>query len=241
MIQGLDVSHHQTRPELVPWEGCAFGCVRITWGVEGVDDLADEHMRHARAKGVELLIAYHYLKDQPGDEQARHFHRRRVSLEVEFGPLGSANDLEDMPDQPPWDPVVYRACSTSFLVAHRTIIQRPLLIYTNTRDALRYAAGPGIEREPLWLADWTPPYPAPAPWSKVTLLQYKGGGLKGFDRNRFDGSIEELRALVLPDQASPYDSLGPVVTSIHAARGQGPGGVEDFVTGPGEGVIDDGG
>ena len=75
----------------------------------------------------------------------------------------------------------------------------------------------------------------------MTLLQYKGGGLKGFDRNRFDGSIEELRALVLPDQASSYDSLGPVVTSIHAARGQGPGGAEDFVSRDEGPVIDDGG
>jgi len=180
VIWGLDVSHWQTKPAAVPWKGRAFGCVRITWGVEGVDELADEHMARALDAGVQLLIAYHYQKDQPGSIQADHFHRRRRELEATFGPLGCANDLEDMigPDGKPvpWDLARYQASTAAFVGRHREVTPRPLAIYGNPHDLARYAVAAHIEREPLWLADWQAPYPVPPPWKRWTILQFKGGG-----------------------------------------------------------------
>jgi hypothetical protein len=96
-------------------------------------------------------------------------------------------------------------------------------------DLARYASGDRIEDEPLWLADWTPPYPAPKPWKKWTLLQHKGGGTTGFDENRYDGTLDELRALLLPDIGGAYDSLGGVVNATNAAMGEGVSR-EDFVS-----------
>lgn len=227
MIYGLDVSHHQKYPSKVPWKGQAFGCIRITWGDSGIDALAEEHMRHARAAGVDTIVAYHYQKDQSGSAQANHFHKRRLELETEFGPLACANDLEDMLDSSgkpiPWNLAKYQAATASFVGRHREICQRPILIYGNSHDLKRYAVAAHIEREPLWLADWQAPYPAPMPWEQWTILQYKGGGLTGFDQNRFDGTLEELRALLLPDVVAPlsFDTLGPVLTSVRAAEGRG--------------------
>ena len=235
MIWGLDVSHWQTKPAAVPWKGRAFGCVRITWGVEGVDELADEHMARALDAGVQLLIAYHYQKDQPGSIQADHFHRRRRELEATFGPLGCANDLEDMigPDGKPvpWDLARYQASTAAFVGRHRELTPRPLAIYGNPHDLQRYAVADRIADEPLWLADWLAPYPVPPPWKRWTILQFKGGGLTGFDENRYDGTIEEMRARFLPDAVHPltYDSLGPVTTAVRAAEGRG-ATVETFVS-----------
>ena len=65
---------------------------------------------------------------------------------------------------------------------------------------------------------------APRPWTDWRIWQFGVDG--GVDRNRFRGSVEDLRALLLPEPLS-YDTLGPVVSEVRAAEGRGRT-VEDF-------------
>lgn len=194
MLEGIDVSHHNN-PATVPWAGCAFACVRLSWGTSGVDALAAEHLARARDAGVGMLLGFHYAKDSPGADQAAHFLDIAAKREVAVGPLGHAVDLEDMPaPAKPYDVATYSAAALDFVAHHRGSSSRLLGVYGNRGDLARFGHA-SFGALPLWLAAWVKagqPMPAPPkPWQRVTLWQH--GVVDGLDRNRFDGTPDELR------------------------------------------------
>ncbi len=245
MIPGIDLSSHNSVPA-APWASVrsGFAFVRVTMGATGRDTAAAEHLARGAQAGCPALGAYHFLRaDSAGERQAEGFLARVHELEQVTGPLLCAVDVEDMPPpHPPWDLAAYRRALLDFLdVLSRA--GRVCAVYVAPWMADRLALPPELAACPLWLAHWVSVPKPPKPWSTWQIWQYGVEGVQGqqVDRNRYRGTAQDLRELFRLDSQPAFDSLGPVVTSIHAARGQGPGGAEDFVTGPGEGVIDDGG
>lgn len=237
MIPGIDLSHHNG-PGAVPWRTAKFAFVRATFGSKGLDTATTEHLSRGLQAGCPVLGAYHYLKaDSPGGDQAAHFLSRVLQLEGLAGPLALAVDVEDMPPpHPPWDASIY----TSRLLAFLDVLERAgrvCAVYIAPWQAAKMGLDARVGRCPLWLAHWVsiPKVPNP-PWSDWAIWQYAVEG--GIDRNRYRGSVADLRALFRLDSPLSFDVLAPVVTEIRAAEGRGPGGVEDFTSRPEGPVID---
>src|SRR4051794_31437546 len=70
----IDVSHHQG---IIEWskvfdEGKRVAIVKATEGVTIIDKQFNRNRRDALAAGL-LVFPYHFLSDDPGERQARHF------------------------------------------------------------------------------------------------------------------------------------------------------------------------
>lgn len=198
MQHGADFSHHNPTPaSFTPW---SFAFLRASYGL-AVDDSAERHAAVARATNPLILLgAYHYLTDRSGHAQADLLLTREASL---GGDLMLAVDVEDLPKGPPWPRAMYAVILLDF-VQRITARERRCFVYASHSFIveLLHAAPVTMARvaelAPLWLADWTAPYPTPLPWATHAILQ---DGLKhGFDHDVFDGTIDELRGIAgLPE------------------------------------------
>lgn len=195
---GCDLSHHNPTPaSFTPW---SFAFFRASYGFT-VDESAERHAAVARATNPLILLgAYHYLTDHSGHAQADLLLTREAQL---GGDMMIAVDVEDLPDAPPWPRAMYAVILLDF-VQRCTARERRCFVYASSAFiAQLFAAAPHTMRSVaalahLWLADWTAPYPTPAPWLTHAILQ---DGLKdGLDHDVFDGTIDELRLIAgLPD------------------------------------------
>ncbi len=176
-------------------DGVSFVAVRVSYGA-AVDRAADAHLAKARTAGVPVLIAYHYTATGEGaaepEEQAALFVTRCAVL---GGVLGLAQDVEPLDPARPDPPARVRSFAHRFWLSARARAARPVATYGGD-----YLAGLDLPAEmaadPLWRSDWTAPYPTVRPWRAWTILQYAVTGSPKIDRNRFDGSIDELRAVL---------------------------------------------
>jgi GH25 family lysozyme M1 (1,4-beta-N-acetylmuramidase) len=194
MRKGIDVSGWQRNPAAVPWAGCDFAAVRVSWGAVELDPLAREHLTRAQDAGCGVLIAYHYANvSAGGDRQARHFLDRVADLEATFGPLGHALDLEHLlPPALPFDVPTYRGIAAAFLEEQQARSGRPLLVYGNLHDLTSFDLPPSFASMPLWLAAHRERQPSPPPpWVRSAIWQH--GIVDGFDRNVAAGSLDDLR------------------------------------------------
>lgn len=221
--EGIDVSHWQTPP--LNLGGVDFLIARITMGGSGVDDHGRAHLKQGAEAGLEVLVAYHYLRgDSLGEVQARHYLEHVAGIDHDIGYVGLMVDVENL-DAPaaPWHVPTYRKILIDFLDCVRAASARHCLVY-----------GPGAylplldlppqyaDLHPLMLADWSPPYPVPAPWKKATIHQYavKNVGGRKIDRDRFEGPIAELRRVLGLDRVSLADMrLGEMAETVRRATG----------------------
>jgi GH25 family lysozyme M1 (1,4-beta-N-acetylmuramidase) len=230
-LHGIDVSEY-TQRDPKNFAGLDFVIARVTMGASGIDQVGALHLLDARDAGVPLLGGYHYLRgDRPGAVQAEHLLARVSALESMIGvPIALSLDVEPPDGRPPWSVSVYRRALLDAVAELSVRTTRAVLIY----GPGSYLPTLGIPEEiaarcPLWLADWTPPYPVPPPWTRAAIHQYAVTG--GLDRNRSELSLDELRALLLPPpRPLSYDVLGPVMAGVRAAEGRGAGSVQDFVS-----------
>lgn len=197
MLKGIDVSGWQRKPALVPWTGCDFGAVRVSWGAVELDPMAREHLTCAQDAGVGTLIAYHFANvSAPGAQQARHFLARVADLEATFGPLAHALDLEHLlPPALPFDVPTYRGVAAAFLAEQMARTSRPLVIYGNLSDLTSFDLPAPFAAMPLWLAAHRERQPSPPPpWVRTAVWQH--GIVDGIDRNVAPGTVDELRAVL---------------------------------------------
>ena len=188
---GCDLSHHNPTPaSFTPW---SFAFFRASYGFT-VDESAERHAAVARATNPLILLgAYHYLTDHSGHAQADLLLTREAQL---GGDLMIAVDVEDLPDAPPWPRAMYAVILLDF-VQRCTARERRCFVYASSAFiAQLFAAAPHTMRSVaalahLWLADWTAPYPTPAPWLTHAILQ--DGLLHDVDHDVFDGTVEQLR------------------------------------------------
>lgn len=192
-VEGIDISHWQTAtPPLGTSLGFVF--VRATYGT-ATDDRYAMHAANVRSAG-KVLGAYAFGRNMDGAAQARAF------LEV-IGPDVHlvALDFEKDADHP-----------------HMTTDQARSFIRT-IRDSGRrcgvYASDsgyPALGQDWAWIANWSS-----RPARAFAFWQYEVSGTPRIDRDRFAGSLAELRALA---------GLTPTYRlSVHPAK---PGGTRRF-------------
>jgi GH25 family lysozyme M1 (1,4-beta-N-acetylmuramidase) len=220
MLEGIDVAEHQKPP--LNLGGVDFLIVRATMGGAGVDKHGRTHLRQGAEAGLEVLVAYHYLRgDSLGEVQARHFLEHVAAIDHDVGYVGLMVDVENLdPPNPPWHVPTYRKILIDFLDEVRAATARLCVIYGLKWLLEKLELPPHYaDLHPLMLADWAPPYPVPKPWKKATIHQYSNSGGK-LDRDRFEGTIGDLRQALGLDRVSLADArLGALAERVRRATG----------------------
>lgn len=169
MIEGIDVSHYQDKPSLA---GLGFLIAKATEGTNVRDPDYQRHIGRARAVGL-VTGAYHFGRAGDGVAQARFF------LDT-VGPSAGIYVLDHESDMT--DTQAKRFLATIAAAGHETWLY----------DSLRRRPGgyPDLGQKRRWIALWGSS-PPPVPWD---LWQYSNSG-GALDRDRFDGTMAELKAL----------------------------------------------
>lgn len=214
---GCDLSHYQPRTDYaaVHAAGYAFGYLKVTEGLTVSDDLASTHWAGLGAVGM-LRGCYHFFRaTSPGRAQARRFVEAVAKLGTTDLPMCLDVEADNgLPRGEVADGVVDAVHELATLTG-----RRPLL-YCGPGFWSTLPAGPCLEvarLTDLWVAHYTTAtHPLlPHGWSRYALWQYSGdatvpGIHGGADVDRFDGSLEELRAWgtggPLPDAPAPVSS-----------------------------------
>lgn len=189
MLNGIDVSHHNGATSY-NLDGVSFLFARASYGMTA-DVSAERHL--ARARGVvPVLGVYHYLHTgehaAPAEEQAALFVTRAAILS---GSLMLAVDVEPIDWAHPDPPSRVAAMTLAFVRSVQSRSGRPCAVYLPGAYAPTLPLHVDLAQSPLWLADYTPPYPVPAPWADWTVHQ---AGVRGVDRDVYRGTVDELRA-----------------------------------------------
>jgi len=199
--EGLDVSHFQGQIDWasVAGAGISFAFAKASEGSGYTDPEFGRNWEGMKAAGL-LRGAYHYFRPQvPAVVQARHFLSLVPSLE--HGDLHPMLDVEEADGMTPnlilegvqaWIDTVRRALGREVI-----IYTYPYFWETAVRNSDRFVRGC-----PLWIASYShpPTRPLVGGWHHYTFWQYtdKGsvpgiGGRGIVDRDRFNGSLENLR------------------------------------------------
>ncbi len=187
---GFDISHHNGRFDFQAAQslGNKFCWLKATQGTTFVDPQFHRSSVQAPASGI-LTGAYHFF--EPGQDpslQAKHFIDVAGPFHAGLPPMfdweisGGARISVQKSGAKKWLDMVEGACG-----------KRPI-IYTYPS----FAEGLGDLSEfadyPLWIAHYHVPSPRiPKPWTKFLIWQNSDD--HGYDKDLFNGSIEELRAL----------------------------------------------
>jgi lysozyme len=203
---GIDVSHHNGR---VDWNaaakaGVVFAFAKATEGPTFVDGWFANHWKGLRDAGL-LRGAYHFFRPSKDPlAQADHFCDT-------VGPLGPGNlppvlDIEDTPLKDEWklvDGVDARLDLLDQWVGRvvERLGRRPIFYTSGYFWRGTLGNSPRFADLLLWIARYGAKRPSlPGAWKDWAFWQYGDQGtLPGlaetFDVDRFNGTLEELRAL----------------------------------------------
>jgi len=198
-IPGIDVSHFQGTIDwnAVAQTGKLFAFAKATQGLTYVDPQFHANWAGAKAAGL-LRGAYHFY--QPGDDP-----RQQAEFFLETVGLGPG-------DLPPALDVEISNGQTSGEIVHGvqewlSTVQQALgvtpLLYTD-RTFWNTLGTEGFGGYPLWIAEYGVTSPLlPAGWTSWTFWQSsETGTVPGVtgstDLDLFQGSLEDLRTLVIP-------------------------------------------
>jgi len=202
-LQGIDVSHFQ---QAVDWAavaaaGMQFCFIKATEGASHVDVRFASNWRAAAEVGL-VRGAYHFFHPAISvTAQADLFLRTVPRLEP--GDLPPVLDLE-APEEWQGVPVLNRALlALNWLRAVENHLHLTPILYLSPAfmtDVLHNASA--LEQYPVWLAQYTTDVApdVPKPWAKWTFWQHTRQGtlpgvLSHVDLNRFNGTLDELKAL----------------------------------------------
>lgn len=218
---GIDVSHHQN-PATLPWDSIAatasFCICRATYG-RARDRQVAEHMRRARAAGMQVGLYLFYRPSQPVTDQLAAFRAAAQAAGYQAGDIVPALDIEADPIptmqrvDPTWEPNVRRMAE-----AMTAAFGAQCLIYITQREW-------GMLGKPWWVLDyplWTAHYrdtlkPATPGNMPHTIHQHRVGpynpngpgghfdvpGMLQIDQNRATGSLPVSRSV-------PWDELAAI-------------------------------
>lgn len=212
-LPGVDVSHFQ---QTVDWPavaaaGIKFCFIKATEGVSHVDARFATNWQAAGQAGL-ARGAYHFFHPALSvTAQADLFLRTVPRLDADD--LPPVLDLE-APEEWQAIPVLNRALlALGWLKAVENQLHPTPILYLSPvfmRDVLHNATA--LARYPVWLAHYTtdPAPDIPGPWTSWTFWQYTRHGsapgvLSQVDLNRFNGTLDELKALgraTAPDETS---------------------------------------
>ena len=214
VLPGIDVSHFQ---QTVDWtavaaSGIRFCFIKATEGAANVDARFLQNWRDAGATGL-VRGAYHFFHPLvPAATQASSFIRTVVRLEP--GDLPPVLDLE-VPAA--WAAIAQSARAPLAIQWLETVENRlgaTPIVYLSPAFATEILTNaPALARFPVWFAHYTDAA-APTvvkPWNSWSFWQYtREGKTPGVtlpvDLNRFNGSMDDLKALVVKPHSSPDSS-----------------------------------
>lgn len=173
MLYGIDVSHHQA-PVSLPWDKIAkdssFCIVRATYGAGLRDRHCAEHMRRARAAGLQVGLYHFFRPSQPTEDQLAAFRAAAQAAGYRPGDIVPALDVEADPIpkpgenvSPDWEAGVKRMAD-AFTVEYGS----PCIMYITQREFGMLGKPSWLLNHPLWVANYTgaaKPYtPGNQPW-----------------------------------------------------------------------------
>lgn len=214
---GIDVSHHQD-PAKVPWEKIAETArvcvVRFTYGAQLRDKHAVEHVRRARAAGLQVG-AYHFFRDiHPVADQLAAFKAQAEACGYGIGDVCPWLDVELDPipspgrhPTPEWSPKafeLYWALKEHFGACG---------IYTSANDWKSLGSPEWVTTTPLWVPHYTKAEAPSTPGGALPLIwQHRVGP---YDPIGPGGYYPDEPGLIL-DQNRVYGTL-PVATRRYAS------------------------
>jgi len=214
MVSGIDVSHFQ---RVIDWAAVAaseirFCFIKATESAGNVDAKFATNWQGAGTAGL-LRGAYHFFNPAaPAAAQADLFIRTVGRLEP--GDLPPALDLEAPAAWANIAPGGRAALAIQWLETVESRLGATPIVYLSPAFATEILTNaPALARFPVWLAHYTAAT-APTvvkPWNSWTFWQYTGDGKTPgvkvpVDLDRFNGSLDDLKALTLPPASSPGTS-----------------------------------
>ena len=209
-VEGFDIYHG----DAVDWSrakaGMAFVYIKATEGATFADPSFAAHWQSSGAVGL-LHGAYHFFRPA-GDPIAQADFFVKAVGGWHPGELPPALDLE-VADGLAEMEVEDRALK--FLSRVEASAGRRPIIYTSKRHVTSVAPA-ALADYPLWDANWTSLCPdLPVQWPTWSFWQYDGMGVvdgvngskAATDRDRFNGSLDELMAFANPP--APIDGGSP--------------------------------
>lgn len=211
-VEGIDVSYFQ---ETIDWQkvadaGIDFAIVRVSYGSEFKDPKFNLNWAGARDAGLVRGLYQYYRPSQSPLDQAQ-----LVLDSIANDPL-TDRDL----------PIVLDIETTEGL--SNTKVRQSMQIWLDAIEAgtgkrpiiytaafMQDVVGTGFSGYPLWAANYTTKCPLmPNGWSNWTMWQYsESGHVNGVpgnvDRNRFNGTREDLLAFAGADPASEPEPEQP--------------------------------
>ena len=203
-IRCIDISHYQER---VNWEKLrnasigdspvSFVFIKATEGEKLFDDNFNRNFANAKRNDI-IRGAYHFFIPGISARKQAEFYLSIAQLEP--GDLPPVLDIEKKGDLTPEQ--LRREAKTWLDIVEKEYGVKPIL-YTGYKFKVDYLNTPEFDAYPYWIAHYY-----------VEKLAYKGkwtfwqhtdcgkvSGINGFvDCNIFNGSLQELEALTLPEQ-----------------------------------------
>ncbi len=203
-IRGIDISHYQER---VNWEKLrnasigdspvSFVFIKATEGEKLFDDNFNRNFANAKRNDI-IRGAYHFFIPGISARKQAEFYLSIAQLEP--GDLPPVLDIEKKGDLTPEQ--LRREAKIWLDIVEKEYGVKPIL-YTGYKFKVDYLNTPEFDAYPYWIAHYY-----------VEKLAYKGkwtfwqhtdcgkvSGINGFvDCNIFNGSLQELEALTLPEQ-----------------------------------------
>jgi lysozyme len=203
-VRGIDISHYQDR---INWEKLrnatigdapvSFVFIKATEGEKMLDDNFNENFAQARRNDI-IRGAYHFFIPGISPRRQADFFLRQAQLEP--GDLPPILDVEKNGNLTPEQ--LRRDVLTWLNMAEKKYGAKPIL-YTGYKFKMQYLNTPEFDVYPYWIAHY---YVDKLEYTgKWTFWQHtdcgKVSGIRGFvDCNIFNGSLQELEALTLPEQ-----------------------------------------
>jgi GH25 family lysozyme M1 (1,4-beta-N-acetylmuramidase) len=212
-IEGIDVSHWQGDVDwkAVKKSGRQFAFAKATEGRSLVDEKFEQNWKRMKDAGL-IRGAYHFAKPTAAAKpQARHFHK---TVKPEPGDLPLVLDLEDGEQI---GSKRLEAWVRDFVAEIESLSGKPPIIYSGGfwKSHLNHVTeNLGCL---LWLPQYGPKAESPRAWKTWTFWQYSDGTInaarlkpvpgvgQSCDRNRFRGSVVQLRKFTFGNDAVPSD------------------------------------
>lgn len=202
MIYGIDIASHQG-PNFnfkhVPNLGKpAFAVIKATGGHSYRNAYLAQQVQGARANDVEVGFYHYMFEPSLGGGDVRREVENFISTVRPFVKTGTTFwlDVEEWPES-----VGYTGSMAEWIIYFCERVQAEFGCICGIYCATWFLVPSGLSTDtrltkyPLWFASWQSTPPASehmAPWTQMTLWQYNADGV---DKNRFDGTVADLRAL----------------------------------------------
>lgn len=215
-MYGVDLSHHQN-PATMPWDTIAttssFCIVRATYGAGLRDRQCAEHVRRARAVGLQIGLYHFYRPSQNAKDQILAFRAAAQAARYEPGDIVPALDIEADPIptmqhvSPAWQEGVLRVLDAMVGDFGNA------LVYITQREFGQLGKPAWILERPLWVAHYTGAARPATPGNKPALIwQHRVGP---YDPQG-PGGYTDVKGTLQLDQNQAY---GPLPTSSHVPWG----------------------